>query len=1172
VIREIKNPARVAVLACMLLILLSLRPGSLRAQDDRQIKVILRKNDTATHQTLLDLRGRPIADYGAYALWTLPERARLSTDLQPTIEAHPEFETLLLREGVLYTDRMSSTLDATESNDPDLHLVQFVGPIRDEWLVDLQETGADVIAYVPYNGYVVWADASARMAIARRVVEDAAYAWHGPYRPEYRLASALARMRDTETDVTVQLVAHPEVKHTVEQLVTAAYAVLQPPYVLGQLVTLALCVPAAGLDDLALRPDVFNIEPYATPHRLDERQGQIIAGVLTTDATQPSGPGYLSWLDSLGVSHDPADYSIVDVIDDGFDNGQDTSPAHPDFYGPDGRSRVAYARDLTTDDDPHGPGGHGTLNLSIVGGYDQAHRDAAGYLYGLGISPYTRLASTKVFNDAGNWDLQVSLPDLMRGSYRNGARIANVSWGWDTGTYDANAQAFDALTRDADASAAGNQPLLYTVSAGNAWGNPDILPGHYIASPGTAKNVITVGASENYRPTGVDGCGWGNNLANNAQDIASFSSHGPTPDGRAKPDLVAPGTHVQGAAAQDPAYDANGVCDLYYPAGQSRYTWSSGASHAAPAVAGALSLLYERWPHIAGSGSPPPSPAMGKAYLINAARYIRGDYGGGSLPGEAQGWGRIDLGMALDGVPRMLVDQNLLLRDSGQVVEISGLVADPTRPFRVTLAWTDAPGTTTAAAWVNDLNLEVTVAGQTYRGNVFSGSGSTTGGSADARNNVENVFLPPGMSGPFRVRVTAFNIAGDGVPGNNDPTDQDLALVVYNGVERSFYLTLDPAQAFICRPAEITYTLRVSPALSYPQSVTLTPGNPPSQTSLTLTPTVGVPTFDAALRVTTTPSTFVGTYILTVTGTAVHSYATTATLAVDAAPPLTPSLLVPADGASGIDAQPTFAWSTVPNARSYRVQVSPDADMRGLIVDARTSSPTYTLPTTLDSDSTFHWHVIAENGCGASPSATATFTTARRVALFYDSVEGYPNLWHVDTPIGTTHWTVRQDRSHSPSHAWHVDDATEVTAAHLESAAPIPLGASSELAFWHWHDMEELGGTAWDGGAIEISLDSGAWQDLGPHITQGGYDRHIPPGLNPLQGRDAWGGTSSGWQHVVVDLSAYAGSSVRFRFTLGADQGNVGTWEGWYVDDVSVTTLLPPSRYRVYLSPVFTSR
>src|SRR5204862_3611804 len=101
---------------------------------------------------------------------------------------------------------------------------------------------------------------------------------------------------------------------------------------------------------------------------------------------------------------------------------------------------------------------------------------------------------------------------------------------------------------------------------------------------------------------------------------------------------------------------------------------------------------------------------------------------------------------------------------SGQQRVITGFVPDNTKPFRVTLVWTDAPGPTSGNAFVNNLDLEVTVGGNTYKGNVFTGANSATGGSADAANNVESVFLPAGVTGPVVVNVKATNIAGDGVP------------------------------------------------------------------------------------------------------------------------------------------------------------------------------------------------------------------------------------------------------------------------------------------------------------------------------------------------------------------------------------------------------------------------
>lgn len=92
------------------------------------------------------------------------------------------------------------------------------------------------------------------------------------------------------------------------------------------------------------------------------------------------------------------------------------------------------------------------------------------------------------------------------------------------------------------------------------------------------------------------------------------------------------------------------------------------------------------------------------------------------------------------------------------------------------------PGAPKAApALVNDLDLRVTAAdGTPWTGNTFVGGKSQPGGDADRLNNVENVYLDA-PSGTYGVSVTAANLPGDGVPGNETATDQDFALVVTNG-------------------------------------------------------------------------------------------------------------------------------------------------------------------------------------------------------------------------------------------------------------------------------------------------------------------------------------------------------------------------------------------------------
>jgi hypothetical protein len=232
-----------------------------------------------------------------------------------------------------------------------------------------------------------------------------------------------------------------------------------------------------------------------------------------------------------------------------------------------------------------------------------------------------------------------------------------------------------------------------------------------------------------------------------------------------------------------------------------------GTSFSAPAVSGGAQLLW--WYFQNRLQMLPPSPAMLKAYFCNSALYLQiPDPLTGAqdtLPSIAQGMGRMDLSRMFDGVSRVLRDettpraidtpllgtnavpQQTFFSQSGQTYELSGAVADPTQPFRVTLAWTDAPGNPAAfKQLVNSLNLKVTIGGQLYLGNVFAGPTSVPGGVLDQVNNMESVFLPAGQTGTWSVVVQAQDIAGAAVPNVKESlVNQDFALVVYNGTNAS---------------------------------------------------------------------------------------------------------------------------------------------------------------------------------------------------------------------------------------------------------------------------------------------------------------------------------------------------------------------------------------------------
>ena len=758
-------------------------------------------SDSALHKVILDARElqtyaalreqgaiRDEIDYGSFRVLVVDERAMGGRAAIESLAGavQDNFNLIALNGYMLDTTNPSATysrlpadlrkqdiaIAAARGVAPagGLYLVQFAGPIRDEWLGTLRATGVEIVTYMPSNAYVVRGSAKAARRLEKLRGQNPAVQFVGDYEPGFRVSPYLRAIREADSaavvDVTVQVIDGPDAEETIKNLAALSTEVVQT-YRVRNYHNIELKVMTGNLARMAQLDDVFGIQERGTRRRMDEAQGQIVAGNLSGNV--PTGPGYLSWLASKGFTSSQFTTFAVNVADDTY-----TLMGHPDMPA----GRVAFQNNPTNQTGVLG--GHGFLNSMIIGGFNNgtgaANEDANGFNYGLGIAPFSRVGITAIFgntaSDGTTWE---------NTAYGQGSRISSNSWGFQTQTggpvadYDASAQAYDAIVRDAQPGTTGLQQLTVVFAAGN-----DGSGSNTVSSPATAKNVICVGASENVRQTGTDGCGIANTGADSANDIISFSSRGPVNsaggDGRIKPDIVAPGTHIEAGVPQS-NYDGSSVCNQFFPAGQTLYGWSSGTSHSTPAVSGGAALVYQDF---LNKGLAAPSPAMVKASLMNSAAYMTGTGAGGNLPSNSQGMGRMDLGRAFDGTARILVDQTTVLGTTGQTSQITGTISDTTKPFRVTLAWTDAPGPTTGAPWVNNLDLEVTVGATTFKGNVFSGGNSVSGGTADAKNNVESVFLPAGTSGSFTVTVRATNIAGDGVPGNADSTDQDFALVVYN--------------------------------------------------------------------------------------------------------------------------------------------------------------------------------------------------------------------------------------------------------------------------------------------------------------------------------------------------------------------------------------------------------
>lgn len=1095
--------------------------------------VKLRVSDPVLAAELLAQGARRVADYGAFQLLEAPsEQAAAAAPRTERVQPEENSDFIELNAGRLDTrgpEARALRRGVGVFAGKRLHLIQFAGPIKPEWLEALQATGVRLVHYIPHNAYLVQGNAAALAKLQTWAASAEFVQWEGDYANEFkihpraRLADAKGQPRKLQSDTfAIQLLDDPEENPATLALIDRIK--LEPvrrQFRALHYLNLVVRVRPERLSELAAQPDVISIRPWAEPHKMDERQNQILAGNLSGNV--PVGPGYLAWLASKGFeqSQFTASGFGVDVSDSGIDNGTIT-PGHFGLYvlgDPSQPSRVLYTRlegQGTGQSTLQGCDGHGTLNAHIIAGYNDfpagfPHTDAAGFHYGLGVCPFVKVGSSVIFDP--DKFTNPNYNDLQARAYRDGARISANSWGADTaGDYDADAQNYDALVRDAQPAGSavpnpGNQQMVIVFAAGNAG------PGaQTVGSPASAKNVIAVGAAENVHShstanggnnsAGNDGCSTPDSEADSADDIAGFSSRGPCNDGRRKPELVAPGTHVTGGVAQSSTntsgtgsalscFKATGVCalpgggtvgdpDNFFPLGQQFYTTSSGTSHSTPAVAGACALLRQ-W--FLNQGLPPPSPAMTKAWLINSARYLTGLYANDTLPSNNQGMGEVNLGMAFDGVPRIFRDQVGAdkFTATGQTRTFTGVVSDPSRPFRVTLAWTDAPGNTTGNAYNNDLDLTVTVGGQTYKGNVFSGQFSVPGGSADRRNNFESVFLPPGLSGSFVVTVTAANINSDGVPNEAPALDQDFALVIYN------------AQA-AAGPLPVADSFRVTAENCFPTNGAADPGE---------TVTVAF-----ALRNLGTADTTNLVATLLPTGGVVNA----------SGPQIYGALVA---GGGAVTQAFTFTVSAAcGQTLNATLALNDNGNNLGTV--------TFSLPLGQLAP------VFAQNFDGVTaPALPPGWTTAR---------SGAQALWVTTTA----------QRDTLPNSAF-ANDANKVGVSELVSPPVGISSASAQLTFRHYYNTE----TGWDGGVLEISVGGGAFTDIlsaGGTFVTGGYNRTLNSSGNPLSGRQAWSGNSSGFVTTIVNLpAAAAGQTVRFKWRCGTDSSIGGT--GWYVDTVVVSDL-----------------
>jgi serine protease AprX len=357
-------------------------------------------------------------------------------------------------------------------------------------------------------------------------------------------------------------------------------------------------VPAGRVPQLLGSPAVRQVWPDA---RVRVRG---LAGGAAASSPAPPGDWHRAiHLDALGRGGQRA---TVALLDTGVSRTPDLA----------GRLRVRV--DLTEEHDGLDRYGHGSHLSGVIAGDGEMADGRPGGTRGggyEGAAPGARLVSVKVANRSGATDVSMVLAGLQwvvshRELYH--INVLNLSFGTDA------TQSYLLDPLDFAVERVWRAGILVVVAAGN---DGEQGPGA-ISKPGDDPFVLTVGAADLNDPAASDD-----------DAVAPFSGRGPTADGVAKPDLVAPGTSILGVRA------AGSTVDRLHPTARvgGSYLKGTGTSQAAAIVSGVAALLYDADARL--------RPDVAKAALVQTAqRHLAGQPGAGA--------GLVDARAAVEAVRR----------------------------------------------------------------------------------------------------------------------------------------------------------------------------------------------------------------------------------------------------------------------------------------------------------------------------------------------------------------------------------------------------------------------------------------------------------------------------------------------------------------------------------------
>jgi hypothetical protein len=604
-------------------------------------------------------------------------------------------------------------------------VVQFSHPVQAYDRAGLAARGVRLLRYIGGGAYFASIDPA--------TIDAAGLAAMGgligiaPVRPAWKLHPTLAAGRVPEWavvrsgDAGAPRVAAYVVFHADVDLVAGVVLVEASGAMVGSLLRsvngLVIELPEASLPALAAADEVQWIEPP-----LPLLSGVNDSNRARTQADLVQSPPYD--LDGSGVT--------VLVYDGGT-----ARATHVDFQG-----RLSAL-------DNSGVISHATHVAGTIGGAGIANPTYRGMAPGVIMLSYGLQgagSSGPLYTDPG--DLETDFADAINGY---GAVLSNTSLGSnvEANGFDCAWQGDYGVT-DAliDAIVCGSlgAPFRMVWAGGNerSGSRCDIEGyGDYysIAPPAGAKNHLTVGA-----------------VNSNDDSMTSFSSWGPTDDGRIKPDVCAPGCQSNGDFGVTSCSATN----------DTSYVSLCGTSMASPTVCGLCALVLQDF-QAQFPGQPLPRNSTLRALFVHTAVDL-----GNPGPDYKFGYGSVRVQDAID-LLRAGRFGEATVEQGGSYTRIV-TVDSGTPQVKVTLAWDDVPAVPNVnPTLVNDLDLEVTGPDGTsyypWTLDPLSPASPALRTQADHVNNIEQILVEDPAAGEWTIAVIGYNVpagpqtfslAGDG--------------------------------------------------------------------------------------------------------------------------------------------------------------------------------------------------------------------------------------------------------------------------------------------------------------------------------------------------------------------------------------------------------------------------